>query len=100
MELKGKPLSLGAKILGALISIAGLVLKATIAPDLPIDAVLKVAGFVVVFFASVDVSLWLEKIFLGKGESRGSIDYVDRRVGGRGNTGNRLEELQEKDGGR
>ncbi len=99
MELKGKPLSLGAKILGALIAVAGLALKATIAPDMPIDAVLKVAGFGVVIFASVDVSLWLEKIFLGKVDSRGSIDYVDHRIGGRGNTGNRTDERQEKDGG-
>jgi len=67
VELKGKPLSLGAKIVGALIALLGLTAKIGPAPELDIDAVLKVAAFVVLIFASVDVSLWLENIFGKKG---------------------------------
>lgn len=63
MELKGKPLSLGAKILGAIIAIGALVLKATISPTLDIDAALKVAAFVVLVFAPVDVSMVMGNIF-------------------------------------
>jgi hypothetical protein len=63
MELKGKPLSLGSKIVGASIAIAGLVLKALAAPDLDIDAVLKVAAFVPLLFSTVDISLIMEAIF-------------------------------------
>lgn len=64
-ELKGKPLTLGAKMLGSAIALGGLVLKATVSPELDIDAVLKVAGFIVVVFAPVDLSLVLEKVFRG-----------------------------------
>jgi hypothetical protein len=63
IELKGKPLSLGAKILGAIIAITALLLKATISPELDIDAALKVAAFVVVVFAPVDLSMVLGNIF-------------------------------------
>jgi hypothetical protein len=63
MELKGKPLSLGAKIVGAVIAVGSLVLKATIAPELDIDAALKVAAFVVLIFATVDASLIAQNIF-------------------------------------
>jgi hypothetical protein len=59
MELKGKPLSLGAKILGSAIVIISLVLKATISPALAIDDCIKAAAFVVVIFAPVDVSMIL-----------------------------------------
>jgi hypothetical protein len=69
MELKGKTLSLGAKLFASALAIGGLAAKATIAPGLPIDDVLKTAAFVVGIFATVDVSLWLENIF-GKKESR------------------------------
>jgi hypothetical protein len=58
MELKGKPLSLGAKILGAVIAIGALVLKATISPALDIDAAIKVAAFVVLIFAPIDLSIF------------------------------------------
>jgi len=67
MELKGKPLSLGAKIIASVIALGGLAAKVFIAPLLDIDAVLKVAGFVAIIFATVDVSLWLENIFGKKG---------------------------------
>lgn len=66
MELKGKPLSLGAKIIGALIALVGLGVKAIWAPNLPYDDVLKAAAFVVLIFTPVDVSLWLENIFQKK----------------------------------
>jgi hypothetical protein len=63
MELKGKPLSLGAKILGAVIAITSLMLKATVSPGLDIDSALKVAAFVVIVFAPVDVSMVMGNIF-------------------------------------
>jgi predicted phage tail protein len=63
MELKGKPLSLGAKILGAIIAVGALALKATISPALDIDAALKAAAFVVIVFAPVDVSMVMGNIF-------------------------------------
>lgn len=65
MELKGKPLSLGAKMLGVIVVLAGLVLKGLgYAPDLVIEDVIKAAAFVVIVFSPVDVSIWLEKIFI------------------------------------
>ncbi len=64
-ELKGKPLTLTAKVFGSVIAVVGLALKATVNPALDIDAVLKVAGFIVVVFAPVDLSLILEKVFKG-----------------------------------
>jgi hypothetical protein len=63
VELKGKPLSLGAKIIGAFIAVAALVMKATISPMLDIDAAIKVAAFVVLVFAPIDVSMWMKNIF-------------------------------------
>jgi hypothetical protein len=63
MELKGKPLSLGAKITGAVIAVVSLILKATISPDLDIDAALKVAAFVVIVFSPVDISMVVGNIF-------------------------------------
>jgi hypothetical protein len=62
MELKGKPLSLGAKILGAVIAVSALVMKATISPGMDIDAAIKVAAFVVLVFAPIDVSMWMNNI--------------------------------------
>jgi hypothetical protein len=64
MELKGKPLSLGAKALGAIIVLGGLGLKA-VYPGLALsmDDIIKAAAFVVLIFAPIDVSIWLEKIF-------------------------------------
>jgi hypothetical protein len=63
-ELKGKQLTLRAKIIGAAVAIASLGLKAAgINIDIP-DAI-KVSLFVVAIFSTVDLSLILEK-FLGK----------------------------------
>lgn len=66
MELKGKPLSLGSKILGALIAVGGLAAKIWIDHDLDIDAVIKVAGIVVLFFSPIDLSLIAENVFGAK----------------------------------
>jgi hypothetical protein len=76
MELKGKPLSLGAKILGAAIAVAALGAKITISPMLDIDAAIKTAAFVVVIFAPVDLSMVAGNIFgpLG-GVRKSSYEY-------------------------
>lgn len=63
MELKGKPLSLGAKLFGAAIAVGALAAKATISPALDIDAALKTAAFVVIVFAPVDLSIMFCNIF-------------------------------------
>ena len=62
-ELKGKSLSLGAKLLGVIIAVGALVMKATISPGLDIDAAIKVAAFVVIVFAPVDLSMIFGNIF-------------------------------------
>lgn len=80
MELKGKPLSLGAKILGAVIAIGALVLKATISPMLDIDAAIKVAAFVVLIFAPIDLSMVFKNIFEPMG-SRKTSPYHDYHSG-------------------
>jgi hypothetical protein len=66
IELKGKPLSLGAKILGCIIAVGALCLKATVSPGLDIDAAIKVAAFVVIVFAPVDLSMIFGNIFGGR----------------------------------
>ncbi|MDR3356476.1 MAG: hypothetical protein LBO04_04730 [Spirochaetaceae bacterium] len=63
IELKGKPLSLGAKTLGVVIAVGALVMKATVSPGLDIDAAIKVAAFVVIVFAPVDLSMIFGNIF-------------------------------------
>jgi hypothetical protein len=63
IELKGKPLSLGAKLLGCFIAVGALVLKAVVSPGLDIDAAVKVAAFVVIVFAPVDLSMIFGNIF-------------------------------------
>jgi predicted phage tail protein len=67
MELKGKPLSLGAKVLGAAMAVGSLLMKATVAPDLDMDAALKAAGFVALLFAPVDLSMALGNVFGWRG---------------------------------
>jgi hypothetical protein len=63
MELKGKPLSLASKILAVTIAICGLLFKVTISPELDIDAVLKVAVFVVAIFGTIDLSMIIGNLF-------------------------------------
>jgi hypothetical protein len=72
MTLKGKPLSLGAKITGAVIALGGLAAKIWIKPELDIDAVLKVALFVPLLFVTVDLSLIAEVVFGRKMHGFGS----------------------------
>lgn len=66
MELKGKPLTLWAKIIASIIAVGGLFLKAFWSPALDIDAVIKVAVFVALVFAPIDLSLLATNIFGGK----------------------------------
>jgi hypothetical protein len=66
MELKGKPLTLGAKIMAAGIAIGGLIVKSFWSPSLDIDAVIKTAAFVVLVFAPIDLSLIASNVFGGK----------------------------------
>ncbi len=66
MELKGKPLTLSMKIIAAVLVIIGLCLKIFIWPDIDIDAVIKVATFIVIIFAPIDLSLLATNIFGGK----------------------------------
>ncbi len=62
-ELKGKQLTLRAKIFAAAVAIVSLGLKvAGLAPSLDIIDALKVATFIVIIFSPVDISLWLDKI--------------------------------------
>jgi hypothetical protein len=66
---------LGAKILGAIIAIGALVLKATVSPDLDIDAAIKVSAFVVLIFAPIDVSMVVKNIFEPLGNRKVSPEY-------------------------
>jgi hypothetical protein len=75
MELKGKPLSLGSKILGVFIAVAALGMKATVSPDLDIDAAIKVAAFVVIVFAPVDLSMVMGNIFTPLASARKGGEY-------------------------
>jgi predicted phage tail protein len=75
MELKGKPLSLGAKILGVIIAVGALLLKATISPALDIDAAIKVAAFVVVIFMPIDLSMIMSNIFAPLGNRQTNNSY-------------------------
>jgi len=62
MKLKGKQLTLYAKIAASLVVVSSLALKAFgEAPALKIDDAIKVGAFIATIFAPVDVSLWLEK---------------------------------------
>jgi len=66
-ELKGKQLTLWAKIVGAAVAILSLSLKIVgLAPSLEIMDAIKVALFVVVIFSPIDLSLVLEKFTGGK----------------------------------
>lgn len=66
--LKGKQLTLIAKAYAALVVTAALALKVSGAlPGISIDEVIKGAVFVVVIFAPVDISLWIEKFIPPRG---------------------------------
>ena len=60
--LKGKHFTLIAKAYAALVVTVALALKVTgIYPAIQLDEVIKVMLFIVLIFAPVDVSLWIEK---------------------------------------
>ncbi|MEM4625266.1 MAG: hypothetical protein QXJ28_00655 [Candidatus Pacearchaeota archaeon] len=65
MEFKGKPLSLFAKILSTIFVILGLTLMAFFFKEkLEIKHVvclILAAGFIVLIFLPVDISIWLDK---------------------------------------
>jgi hypothetical protein len=63
MNIKGKSLTLGAKLIGAMIALGGLAAKIWIDHELDIDSVLKVAAFVPLLFTPVDLSLIAENVF-------------------------------------
>jgi len=67
MELKGKPLTLASKVVAALVAFSGLLAKVFVDPELEIDAFIKVGAFIAGLFVTVDVSLWLENIFVKRG---------------------------------
>lgn len=67
-RLKGKQLTLLAKAYAAVVVTIALALQISgVYPDLNVDEVIKGALFVVVIFAPVDVSLWLEKFLPPRG---------------------------------
>jgi multisubunit Na+/H+ antiporter MnhG subunit len=61
MQLKGKPLSLGSKVLAALIVLLALVAKALWGYDIVDDAI-KAAAFIAILFSPVDASLIAEAV--------------------------------------
>jgi len=63
MKIKGKSLTLGAKLVGVAIALGGLAAKIWVDHDLDIDSVLKVAAFVPLLFTPVDISLIAENVF-------------------------------------
>jgi predicted phage tail protein len=77
IELKGKPLSLGSKILGCIIAVGALVMKATVSPGLDIDAAIKVSAFVVIVFAPVDVSMIFGNIFGTRHQQSGAVPFTE-----------------------
>ncbi len=65
--LKGKQLTLGAKLVAAAIVIASYGAKvAGFAPALNVDDAIKIAAFVAVIFVPVDASLWVKTFFEGR----------------------------------
>ncbi|MDR2798673.1 MAG: hypothetical protein LBB80_10055 [Treponema sp.] len=66
---------IGGQILGAIIAIGALVLKATISPALDIDAAIKVAAFVVLIFAPIDLSMIFKNIFEPLGTRKEYPEY-------------------------
>lgn len=63
MELKGKTLSLLAKILAIVFVIACFVVSLVTRIPIPMDDTIKVAVFVALVFSPVDVSMWIQNFF-------------------------------------
>lgn len=62
MELKGKQLSLSAKIAAIVFVLLCFVVMITTKIVIPIDDVIKIGAFIALVFSPVDISLWLEKL--------------------------------------
>lgn len=60
MSLKGKQLSLMAKIIALVFVIICFVVMVVTGVDIPIDDAIKVAIFAALVFSPVDISLWIE----------------------------------------
>lgn len=84
MELKGKPLSLGVKILAVIVAIGGLIFKGLVpsASSLSIDDILKVAGFIVLIFGTVDASMIIGNIRGARGGAAPPNESGSPPIGG------------------
>lgn len=63
MELKGKTLSLLAKILAIVFVVACFIVSVLTKIPIPMDDTIKVAVFVALVFSPVDVSMWIQNFF-------------------------------------
>lgn len=77
--LKGKQLTLGAKLVAAAIVIISYGAKAAgFAPTLNVDDAIKIAAFVAVIFVPVDASLWVKTFFEGRSSSGNVLSAASR----------------------
>ena len=78
MELKGKQLSLGAKIVSVFVVLFGFCLGVFVIKPLDwwnyLSSVIALGGFVALVFAPIDVSFWLEK-FVAIAQTRQQVVY-------------------------
>ena len=61
MELKGKQLSLGAKIAAVIFVLLCFAVMLTTKIVIPINDVIKIGTFIALVFSPVDISLWLSQ---------------------------------------
>lgn len=62
MELKGKQLSLGAKLAAVFFVVLCFVVMLVTKIVIPMNDVIKIGIFIALVFSPVDISLWLEKL--------------------------------------
>ncbi len=62
MELKGKQLSLGAKLAAVFFVLLCFAVMLVTKTPIPMNDVIKVGIFIALVFSPVDISLWLEKL--------------------------------------
>ena len=72
MELKGKQLSLGAKIAAVIFVLLCFVVMLFSQIEMPMTDVISVGIFIALVFSPVDISLWIEN-FMGKKYHRKTI---------------------------
>lgn len=60
LRLKGKPLSLSSKLVAVLLVFTAILAEIITGKTLPINDVIKAAIFIMLVFAPVDISLWME----------------------------------------